>query len=855
MTPRGGVARLAADRFAADQLLLKVSESYDRSVFDLDAYDDFIERSAAGRDYQGDAIRTVLRLFCSGRYESSAQLAGESWDESPDLQRRYLNHEALIDRLPFPEMLACSLDLATATGKSFVIYAVARVMLNEGIVDRVLVLTPSLTIEGELLDKFNALTAENELTDLMPVRDGHPIPTIVDAGSTVREGEICVENRHAAYERTGSSLADSFRGNGARTLVISDEAHHVVSGGAADRRRWGEFILNPDYGFRYHLGVSGTCYIGNDYFPDVVHRYAIRDAINDGWVKQVYYLEEDDSTTQDERFQKLRSRHEKNRKMYRPLKPLTIAVTRSIKDAGTLAEELTDFLASRSGTSRNAAEAKVLVVTSSPEHQANVRRLVTVDAPDDPTEWIVSVSMLTEGWDVKNVFQIYPHELRAFNSKLLISQVLGRGLRRPEALPMQPTVYVFNHQRWGPRIDEYVAEVLDLKTTIAQRPAERQGVPHFAVHDLKTSDVPTGVQSQPLEANKKLTRLNLHPQIDTTEETRFISAIDPTRAEILTTRVIEKRYPTDLVVEEVRRRLLDHDQRNKGTLAKEYTKRRVRQMVVSALKGLKLDGKEVTQENRQIILNSFGGLRQRRAVPRAKLEVQPTGLEEHRTEAMQPIRDRVARLTDQVMVFYDEESERLGEEEDAVALEKALSLDNVNAQEVVNSFDFKSPVNVVLTSHAPERRFVQQLMHPRNSGMLESWIKAPDVGFYTIEFAYQPGGTGRSKRGKFNPDFFILLKGSDTVLVVETKANGEDSWENKGKAEAALAHFTAVNGLLKRARRKRRYAFHLIAPEDYGRFFEAVKDDTVAEFRSTLQAAVEAKIAEPNGGDRVGIGA
>jgi hypothetical protein len=139
--------------------------------------------------------------------------------------------------------------------------------------------------------------------------------------------------------------------------------------------------------------------------------------------------------------------------------------------------------------------------------------------------------------------------------------------------------------------------------------------------------------------------------------------------------------------------------------------------------------------------------------------------------------------------------------------------------------------------------------------MLESWIKAPDVGFYTIEFAYQPGGTGRSKRGKFNPDFFILLKGSDTVLVVETKANGEDSWENKGKAEAALAHFTAVNGLLKRARRKRRYAFHLIAPEDYGRFFEAIKDGTVAEFRSTLQAAVEAKIAEPNGGDRVGIGA
>jgi hypothetical protein len=230
-------------------------------------------------------------------------------------------------------------------------------------------------------------------------------------------------------------------------------------------------------------------------------------------------------------------------------------------------------------------------------------------------------------------------------------------------------------------------------------------------------------------------------------------------------------------------------------------------------------------------------------VPRAKLEAQPTGLEERNTETMQPIRDRVARLTDQVMVFYDEESDGLGEEEDAVALEKALALDNVNAQEVVNSFDFKSPVNLVLTSHAPERRFVQRLVHPRNSGLFESWIKAPDVGFYTIEFAYQPGGTGRSKRGKFNPDFFILLKNSDMVLVVETKANGEDSWENKGKVEAAKA----VNELLKRGRRKRRYVFHLLAPEDYNRFFETLREGDITTFRSTLEASLRAKQPVLNG--------
>ena len=44
-------------------------------------------------------------------------------------------------------------------------------------------------------------------------------------------------------------------------------------------------------------------------------------------------------------------------------------------------------------------------------------------------EFIFAVNKLSEGWDVDNVFQIVPAEEKVFNSKLLISQVLGRGLR------------------------------------------------------------------------------------------------------------------------------------------------------------------------------------------------------------------------------------------------------------------------------------------------------------------------------------------------------------------------------------------------------------------------------------------
>jgi len=850
MTPR---AKLAADRFSADQLLLRVSESYDPSVFDLAAYDDFVEHVSGGRDYQARAIRTVLRLFLGGRYEDTEQLARESWEASADLQRLHASADALVAKLPFPDKLACTLDLATGTGKSWVMYAVARVLLNEGAVDRVLVLAPSLTIEAGLLDKFNTLTADVDLTDLLPIRErGHAIPTIVDAGATVRQGEICVENVHAAYERTGSSLADSFSGAGDRALVISDEAHHVISAGRQQSKRWHEFVANPAYRFAYHLGVSGTCYAGNEYFSDVVERYAIRDAINEKWVKEVFYLTEDDSTTNDERFQKLLAQHEKNRARYKPLKPLTIAVVKDIKAAKALAEELTEFLAARDGGSRARAASQVLVVTSSKEHADNVARLRTVDDAADPTEWVVSVAMLTEGWDVKNVFQIYPHEKRAFNSKLLISQVLGRGLRRPEGehAPASPVVYVFNHQRWGAEIDDYVAEILDQETTIAQRPADRPAVPHLQLHQLEMTDVPTGVTPQKLETNKRLPRLNLNPQNNATEETKFISATDVTRADVLTTRVVERRYPTEEIVEEVRRRLLDHDRRPgvDGTLSRDYPKQRVREMIVDALQRLGLDGTEVTQENRQKILNSFGGLRQRSVVPRAMWTVEPTGLELISTADMRPVNERISQLTADIALFYDELSARLGTEDDAIALERAIELETTRSgvalHEVFNAHDFKSPVNVVLADHAPERVFVQRLLNPKNSGVLRSWVKAPDTRFYEIRYAFQEGGVGRSKRGAFNPDFFLWLADADLVVVVEVKGDGDESWRNKGKLNAARVHFQAVNELLEAAGETRRYSFHMLSPKHYDRFFQTLRDGSVASFVSGLQSQLDGKQAD-----------
>jgi type III restriction enzyme len=59
-----------------------------------------------------------------------------------------------------------------------------------------------------------------------------------------------------------------------------------------------------------------------------------------------------------------------------------------------------------------------------------VNTIGKVGEPGEKIRCVVSVSMLTEGWDAQNVTQILG--LRAFDSQLLCEQVVGRGLRRTD---------------------------------------------------------------------------------------------------------------------------------------------------------------------------------------------------------------------------------------------------------------------------------------------------------------------------------------------------------------------------------------------------------------------------------------
>jgi type III restriction enzyme len=72
---------------------------------------------------------------------------------------------------------------------------------------------------------------------------------------------------------------------------------------------------------------------------------------------------------------------------------------------------------------------KVIQVDSSrtgAEEDEMVQRLLAVESAAEPTEIVIHVNMLKEGWDVTNLYTIVP--LRAANARILIEQSIGRGL-------------------------------------------------------------------------------------------------------------------------------------------------------------------------------------------------------------------------------------------------------------------------------------------------------------------------------------------------------------------------------------------------------------------------------------------
>jgi len=839
--------------FRNEDLVLKVSTNIDPAVWDESKYEAFLDELCDLREYQKDAILTVLRVLCGGKYSNLRELAKENFDANDEMQRRYGSWPGMERHLQLPDQLSCSIDMATGTGKSYVLYGMAAIMLAEGIVDRVLILCPSNTIESGLMEKFRDLAGNADLRDLLPVGAKVRTPKIINASGTIVDGSICIENYHAILQHVKSSIRDSLCGSGARVAAFNDETHHVSNESGAVVRKWKEFLLNSEYGFRYVVGVSGTCYVGDDYFVDVVSRYSLRQAIEDRFVKKVEYVAEMPQTDNpDEKWQLIYNHHQdwKKRLKKRGIRPLTIIVTKDIKTCKLVAEELQSFLQEWEDISAENAEEKILPVSSAAEHQVNVVKLKSVDRPSSKVEWIVSVSMLSEGWDVKNVFQIVPHEERAFNSKLLIAQVLGRGLRRPDGWQgADPVVTVFNHDKWASGIRHLVDEILEMENRLSSAVLEDSSY-NFDLHNLDY----TRETDTTHFAKKGEYRLLENGFVDLPSQVEVEDvSIDFERAVTgdhnkFKTKLEHKTYFFEEVAEHMYRALQRIDEESKDApdpkdrtqYSKKFPLNRCLEIVTASAKRAKIKSGKITEENRQKILQALGPLR-RKSAKRVVYKLNPKALKTINTKERQAVSVNAAELRrGDKTAFFTPDSDKTITDEQKEFFNMVIDDDgdySAGSKIIANSHDFKTPCNIAIADAKPERKFISKLCDRENAQAIDGWLKNSPQRFYPIEYAWKKGE--HPKRGDFSPDFFI--KKGQSVYVVEIKDDGEiddPAPENQKKYEYARDHFIRLNEWLKKEGVESVYQLNFLSPKDYNKFFIKLREDEAEGFRSELDVVL-----------------
>ncbi len=129
----------------------------------------------------------------------------------------------------------------------------------------------------------------------------------------------------------------------------------------------------------------------------------------------------------------------------KPVNPVMLVIAPSIDEA----EEVAELLRSASFAGGRYAEHVLVVHSKKPDE--DLAKLQSVEDDDSPVRIIVSVGMLKEGWDVKNVYVIA--SLRPSISEILTEQTLGRGLRLPFGAytdwELLDSLEVLAHERYG----------------------------------------------------------------------------------------------------------------------------------------------------------------------------------------------------------------------------------------------------------------------------------------------------------------------------------------------------------------------------------------------------------------------
>ena len=834
--------------------------SYDK--FRFSDIEDYVRAVTGGREYQYQAIKHTMIYLWGGGYKNVTFLAKENFAQKEHIRERFGSEEIMLGHLPLADRLSGVVHMATGTGKSFVIFAVAYLSLVMGLTRRVLVLGPSSTIiEEGLRDKFQEFINKKEWNDQLPKEYQEKAIDLLTNNDAIEDGSITIENINAIYSVGG--IRDTLFKNTKEVLVLGDEIHHAYSHlnfNAAQKaleldkevdaekgkesedkaeRLWMQF-LKKNTEITRHIGFTGTPYNQDDYFADVIFDYNIRTAINEKYIKDINPIistETDDGEMQwttEKRFAVVLQKHIENAEKYaykrngkRQVKPITVFYCPTRPNAQSRTEEFIRFLAKwereENGATGSDAELDQLVrqkvicvITgiSDSEFKSKLDNIeeINPDKVGGKVEFIFSVGKLLEGWDVDNVFQIVPMEERIFNSKLLISQVLGRGLRIPRKISLAdvqmtyPWLTVTNHEKFADHIRELMDAVTNSDMYITSEPLaiidkdNWRSKHHFTLYNLnylagvKIEDIPPEDQL-PLPM-----RVLILTKYDV-DENVTIERIKGTEKYALKKKTVSVDSLVDALYRRFKGREYEgiHFDFGDGEQNRCPEEDEIRNTIIAAMEKADIPYNGLTEDNKKqielyfiqflppgkkkrVFINIKGDLvpistqeMERESIRVGELERDATAFmsESYKEEVDEKSKAMISHLiesrkpkkqqNDQQGFSFIDSTELLSKHSEYV---RPFIENDDRPPYIVNPSVLKSPQSTILVSHYPEKEFVFRLME--HAQYLDAWIKSPDKGFYSVDYEYWKGGKDPVRRG-FNPDFFIKMNLDQYLAILKKK--------------------------------------------------------------------------------------
>lgn len=246
------------------------------------------------------------------------------------------------------------------------------------------------------------------------------------------EGEWKVNNRLRKLEQL-DNLA-----------VFVDEAHHAFGTSITnDLKRVRETInrLDRKSPLTGCINLTGTPYVNGKMLPEVVFFYSIKQAIDDGHLKQVKFI--DYANTKTEEFIRDvvdRFWHQYGEERREGLLPKIAFYCTTISE---LEDEFRPLL-EKVLAEKSIPLTKILVNHSEVEDE-NIRRFRLLDTPESEDQFILLVGKGTEGWNCRSLFATAMY--RRPRSKVFLLQSSLRCLRAIGDMPQTAIIFLSTENR------------------------------------------------------------------------------------------------------------------------------------------------------------------------------------------------------------------------------------------------------------------------------------------------------------------------------------------------------------------------------------------------------------------------